>query len=188
VHPASIEYFLMVIIGKMTPVLRKILATLSAFGFAVSILVYIESFSGATMDNTSQCVILLGFCVLALMIPIHILEYPSSKDWNFYWKGFARGMPGWIVPCNWLFFLIFIAHVIWLAVQSKLGVPTISDGQYVLSSHGNILKVITQAEYLTLKEAELRTLATFIISWYFMPMMYWWFPRGPKQTGLQPLS
>jgi hypothetical protein len=45
-----------------------------------------------------------------------------------------------------------------------------------------ILKVLSQAEYLCLKEAELRTFSTFVMSIYFVLMMYWWFPRGPRQA------
>jgi hypothetical protein len=58
------------------------------------------------------------------------------------------------------------------------------DGQYVLDSHGRILKVLTQAEYVTLKEALLRIFATLMSTCYFMPMMYWWFRRNPQQADL----
>jgi hypothetical protein len=166
----------------MIPITRRFLAVLSACGIATSVLAYIESFSGATIDNSLQWVILLGIGVFALAIPIYILECPSPTNRNFWWKRFARGMPSWVVPCVYLSVLVVIGHFVWYFVQGGFGVPAIKDGQYVLDNRGRILKVLTQAEYLRLQEALLRIVASLMISSYFMPMMYWWFPRSRQQT------
>jgi hypothetical protein len=115
---------------------------------------------------------------MALFLPIYVLEYPASKTLSFPWKGLTRGMPGWVAPCSQILSLIAIAHIVWFAVRAGLGVPAIVNGQYVLDKQGRILKVLTQAEYLTLRKAALRTLATMMISFYFLPMNYWWFRRG----------
>ena len=162
----------------MSPTTRGFLALLSACGIAACIPVYIESFSGATIDNSWRWLLLLGIGVFAVGMPIHILEYPSSKNWNFYWKEFARGMPSWVVAFECLLVLVVIAHFVWYYLQGGFGVPGIKDGEYVLDNRGRILKVLTQAEYFTLQEAQLRIVASLIISSYFMPMMYWWFRRN----------
>jgi len=67
-------------------------------------------------------------------------------------------------------------------MHAGLGVPAIVDGQYVLDSRGRILKALTQAEYFTLKEGELRASASMMIYFYFVPMMYWWYRRNHQQT------
>jgi len=65
----------------------------------------------------------------------------------------------------------------------SLGVPEVQDGQYVLISHGHILKVLTQAEFVKLRAAGARMFASVMILFYFMPVMYWWFRRGHQKAG-----
>jgi hypothetical protein len=164
----------------VTLVTRRLLAFLSTSGVSAGIFVYIKSFSGSTIDNSWIWLILLGVGLCAVGIPIRSLEHPSSQDWKFCWKEFARGMPSWVVFCNYLLVLVVIAHLVWYYLHGGSGVPTIKDGQYVLDSRGRILKVLTQAEYLTLREEQLRIAASLIISSYYIPMMYWWPRRNPQ--------
>ena len=165
----------------MTQSIGRFLALLSACGFSVSVLAYIYSFLGKPVDK-----VLWGWLVLlpgwmALFLPMYVLEYPQSRTPSFCLKGFARGMPSWVAPSSWLFSLIAVTHLIWLAVENGLGVPAIVNGQYVLGSRGRILRALTQAEYLALTEAELRALSTILISFYFVTTMYWWFRQSrPK--------
>jgi hypothetical protein len=163
---------------------RRLLAFLSACGFAACTLAYIGSFFGATMGNSSGWIILLCVGVFALGIPVQILEYPGSRALTFYWKGFARGMPSRVARCAGLLWLIAIAHFAWFTLHSGWGVPAILDGQYVIEARGHILRVLTQAQYLTLQEAWLRGVASIIIACYFMPMMYWWFRRNDLPSRL----
>ena len=162
----------------------KFLAFVSGSAIAASLLGYAYSFLGAPVDK-----LLLWGCLLlipgwmALLLPMYVLEYPLSRTPSFCWKGFARGMPGWVAPSSWLLSLIAVAHLVWLAVQNGLGVPEIINGQYVLDSRGRILRVLTQAEYLALTGAELRAFTTLMISFYFVTMMYWWFRQSPPQPN-----
>ena len=164
----------------MIQIVRRFIAVLAACGIAVSILAYVESLSGATIDDMLPSVAVLVIGAIVLQIPIFVLERSSLR--RFYWKGFARGMPSWVVPFVKLFWLIFLAHLFWFFVRSGAGVPIIKDGQYIISSRGRILKVLTKPEYLTLKAGELREFAALMIACYLMPMMYWWFPRNHQQA------
>jgi len=171
----------------MMPIIHRFLAFLSACCIAASILGYMYSFSGTSVDK----ILLWGLLLLipgwmALLVPMYVLEYPLSRTPSFCWKGFARGMPSWVAPCSWLLSLIAIAHLVWLAVQNGWGVPEIVNGQYVLESRGRILKVLTQAEYLALTEAELRAFTTMMIYFYFVTMMYWWFRQSRPQNFSMP--
>ena len=161
----------------MSPIIHKFLAVLSACAMGASILSYMYSFFGAPVDEILlwECLLLIPW--MALIVPIYVLEYPLSRAPSFSWKGFARGMPSWVAPCSWLLSVIFVAHLVLLAVLNGPGVPDIVNGQHVLRSRGRILKLLTQAEYLALMEAELRAITTLMISFYFVPMMYWWFRR-----------
>jgi hypothetical protein len=157
---------------------RRSLAALSACGIAAGLFVYFESFLGATMGNSWVWLILLAVGSLLVGVPIQRLERRSPRNWMFFRAGFMRGMPSWVVVCNYLLLALFIEHFVAYSVRSGYGVPAIIDGQYVLDSRGKILKVITQAEYLSLQEEGLRVTLSAIIASYFMPMMYWWVPRA----------
>jgi hypothetical protein len=163
----------------MTSNRRRFLGFLSAFGIAACIFLYSESFFGATTDSRLKMVVPIFIGVFAAGIPIYTLEYPSSNGRMFYWKWLERSLPKWVTPFNYLLALVVIAHFVALLLQTGTGAPAIKDGQYVLDSHGRVLKVLTQPEYLALKEAELRVFTTMMISGYFMPMMYWL--RGSQQ-------
>jgi hypothetical protein len=154
------------------------LAFLSACGFAACTLVYFESFFGATMDGSAVSVILLGIGVFVVEGPVLLREYPESRALSFYWTGFGRRMPEWVVAGGRLLLLSAIAHFIWFAVHSGRGVPTILDGQYVIDNRGHIVRLLTRGEYLKLQEAWLRGVVSIMLSCYFVPMMYWWFRRN----------
>jgi len=166
----------------ISPTTRRFLVFLSACGLAASTLAYIKSFSEDSIDHSMRLALPLLIGVLALEIPIHILESSSSSHRRFYWKEIVRGMPRWVVPSSYLLVLAVIVHGVLFFLQGGSGVPTLHDGQYILNGHGRILKVLTQEEYLTLRRAELRMLASLMMCWYYMPMMYWWFRRNAQRV------
>jgi hypothetical protein len=102
----------------------------------------------------------------------------------FFWRGFSRGMPKWIVPTIKSLGLFFLFHFILFLFQSYGASPQVKDGQYVLNSHGHIAKALTQSEYVKLKAAELRMFAAGWIFFYFVPTVYWWFPRRHQNSAL----
>lgn len=170
----------------MTPVIARFLAFLSGCGLAISILGYTYSFLGAPVDKILWGMLVLMPGWMALFLPMYILEYPQSRTVRFSLSGFARGMPRWVAPCSWSLSLIFVAHLVWCASQNGLGMPDIVNGQYVLSSRGRILKVLTQAEYTRLMEAVLRMFATLMTSFYFVTTTYWWFRKNRPNPDRTP--
>ena len=159
---------------------RRVFASLSMCGFAASMLAYILSFFGVPAERVYPWMGLLCAGMMLLFVPVYILEYPNSRSPTFFYKEFANGMPKWVTPCEWILALIALMQIIWFALHSGLGVPAFQDGQYVIESRGQVLKVISDAEYLALKGAGLRMFAAMLVSLYFVPMMYWSFRRsGP---------
>jgi hypothetical protein len=138
----------------------------------------VASFMGATMDGIFRWAIWLHVGVFALLLPMYAVEHGAIKNRSFFWKGFVQGLPAWAVRAIKLLGLFFIVHFGLFLIQSHAAAPEIKDGQYVLNNHGKIVKVLTQSEYQRLKGAELRLFATGWMFFYFVPTMYWWFPRG----------
>jgi hypothetical protein len=161
----------------MGPNLRRVFAFLAACGFAVSIVAYVETFSVSRADAIFQWGIVLFPELMVFYVLIFFLEYPASKQPNFAWTGFARGMPSWVAPGSCMLWVIFLAHFVWFGAHTGFGLPEILDGQYALVTRGRILSVLTQAEYVEFRAAEARTCGALMITCYFLPLTYWWFRR-----------
>jgi hypothetical protein len=162
---------------------RRSLAVVSACGFTASVVAYVESYFGASMEEIVRSAILLHIGVFILLLPMFAVEYSGINDRSFFWKGFAQGRPKWAVSVIKLLGLFFAIHFVLFLVQSHAASPEIINGQYVLNSHGKIVKVLAEPEYLRLKGAELRLFATGWMFFYFVPAMYWWFPRSGRQMA-----
>lgn len=161
----------------MILLIRRFLAVVSACGLAAAIIAYVGSFAGTTMDDMFRWAILLHIGVFVLLLPMYAVEYSSIKNSKFFWDGLWQGLPRWVVRSIQPLGLFFIVHFVLFLVQSHAASPEIKDGEYVLNNHGQIVKVLTRSEYLTLKGSELRIFATGWMFFYFVPTMYWWFPR-----------
>ena len=162
----------------MVSLIRRILAVVSACGAGVSLVAYIESYRGTTMEDVFPSAVVIHIGVFMLVLPMFAVEYSAVPHRTFFWKEFAQGMPKSVVPTIKILGLFFVVHFVLFLVQSHTASPEIKDGQYVLNNHGQIVKVLTQLEYLRLKGAELRLFAAGWIFFYFVPMVYWWFPRS----------
>src|SRR5450432_143420 len=161
----------------MISAMRRFLAILSASGLAAATYAYIGSFAGSTMDALVQWAFVLHIGIFLLMLPMYVVEPLSTKSRTFFWKEFAIGIPRWVVPVAKLLGLICAIHFVIFLVESHAASLQIKDGEFVLNSHGRIVKVLTQSEYWHVKGAELRMFATGWIFFYFVQTMYWWFPR-----------
>jgi hypothetical protein len=166
----------------MVPVVRKSLAIVSASGLFASIVIYIASYRGATMDGIARWAIVLHIGIFVLLLPMYAVEYSAIRQRTFFSKGFARGMPGWVVPgIRWLA-LFFTVHFVLFLTQSHASAPEIKNGEFVLNDHGKIVKTLTRSEFYKLKGGELRLFATGWMFFYFVPTAYWWFPRTEQET------
>jgi hypothetical protein len=166
----------------MIPVVRRVLAIVSVCGLIASIVIYVASYRGSTMDDIARVGIALHVGIFALLLPICAGEYSTMKQRTFFWKGFAQRMPKWVIPSIKLLALFFAVHFVLFLTQSHASAPKIKNGQYVLDDHGTIVKALTQSEYFKIKGAELRLFATGWMFFYFVPAAYWWFPRTEQET------
>src|SRR5579862_7910142 len=132
----------------MISTFRRFFAILSACGLAASAIVYVASYLGATMDSLSRWAFVLHIGVFITLVPMYAVEYSSIKDRTFSWAGFAQGVPRWVVRSIKLLGLFFIFHFVWFLVQSHAASPELKNGGFVLNNHGQIVKVLTQSEYL----------------------------------------
>jgi hypothetical protein len=164
----------------MILLLRRSLSILAACGLVAAVVVYVASFMGTTMDSLFKWAVFLHVGVFVLLLPMHAVEYSSIRNSKFFWDAFSKGLPKWTVRSIQLLGLFFAVHFVLFLVQSHAASPEIKNGEYVLNNHGQIVRVLTESEYRWLKGSELRLFATGWMFFYFVPTMYWWFP---KRTG-----
>ena len=172
----------------MTSATRKFIAVVAACGLSASVIAYIGSYAGTTVDGLSLLAAALHIGAILFMLPMIAIEYPEVRDRKYFWKGFSEGMPAWVIPGIKLLELFFLFHFVLFLIQSHAASPQIINGEHVLSSRGHIMRGITQEEYFRLKGGELRLFATLGMCFYFIPTVYWWFPRNRERPAERPAT
>jgi hypothetical protein len=164
----------------MALVIQRFLAVLGGFGLAASIVAYLGSFRGVTLDTFGPWTFVLHAGVFLLIMPMTVIEYASFRgktpSWiwfsggrpiergSFSWKNYAEAAPLWEDEFFWKGFS---------RGMPKWVVPTIK-----------VLGVFFASQFVLLlvhrdwaKTAELRMFAALWIFFYFVTTAYWWF-RG----------
>jgi hypothetical protein len=175
----------LVLTDKPKPVIsisRWLLAVLSLAGFAASIVIYIASFRGLTLDRMGIWAFALHVGIFLPLIPLYAIEYPAIRDRTFFRDGFKRDKPRWAVPLIQSFALFFIVHFVLFFLVGYGASPKVVDGKFVLDNHGQIKKLLTESEFLSLKGYELRIFATGWMFFYSVSTIYWWFSAKKKQS------
>jgi hypothetical protein len=167
----------------MIQAVRRGLAIVSGCGFLASVVIYVQSYRGTTMDRIARWAIILHIGIFVLLAPLYAMEYHAVRQRSFFLKGFAREMPTWVVPGVRSLGLFFAIHFVLFLVQGYAAVPEVMNGGYVLNDHGRIARTLTQSEYFALKGEELRLFATGWLFFYFVLTAYWWFPRARQETS-----
>jgi hypothetical protein len=152
----------------MALLIRRFLAIVSACGLAAAVLIYAGSIMGTTMDSIFRWAIFLHIGVFVLLLPMYSLEYSAIRSRTFFWKSFAEGQPKWTVRSIQLFGLFLTFHFLFFLAQSRAAAPKIKDGECVLDSHGQTVRVLSASEYRSLKGSELRPFATGWMFFYFV--------------------
>jgi len=166
---------------NMASVIRKFLAVLAGFGFAASIVAYLGSFRGVTLNSLVPWTFILHAGVFLFIVSMVLIEYSSfafkTPAWiwfsggrpiergSFSWKNYGKAAP----LCEESFF--------WKEFSRRMPkwvVPTIKMLGLFFLLRFIILLVHNDAA----KTAELRMSAAGWAFFYFVSMAYWWFPRN----------
>src|SRR5579862_1301124 len=127
----------------MVRILRLFLGLSATAGIVVSVLLYLASFRGHTVDTLWACIAVLIVGAVASSAMVYIVEYPESKARHFFINGFAKGMPKWTAALVSFFWLLFATHLGLFAMKSGLAYPALRNGQYALVDRGQIVRIIT---------------------------------------------
>ena len=160
--------------------MRKVMALAAVPGLIAGFYIFAASFFGLTMDRLGAKAFLVHLGIFALGIPLAFTER-WGKGVNPF-----RGKPRWVLRGMQVLFLVFVAVFFTFLALSHAASPQIVNGEYVLNSHGTIVRHISEKDYFFLKGWELRLFASGWIVGYYALMMYWWFPRQDEWTVVMP--
>jgi hypothetical protein len=149
-------------------------AYLCAAAFAACFYAYIDTFSvigSLTMDRLTFVIFPLFFLVVLTLIVEH-LRNPELDRITL--RGILRRAALPMRLSYWFVLAFFAAHFAFFLVAGHGGMPEILDGQFVSASHGTIIRVLTESQYLNLKSALARAVAGFFMCVFFSFFLRWW--------------
>ena len=165
---------------------RFVFPLVSAVGLGICSAAFVWSFSERGAESSSLWSFAL--CVLGLVVYSAMLtrEGRSSRSLVFQLEGFATGAPFVTVPIGWVLNVCALASLVYMAKSFGAGVPIVIDGQYVIDSHGRVLRELTRTQYLAAEGLLARCTVVFYLPAYWVAFTYWCLGRGsPKRTGLE---
>jgi predicted RNA-binding Zn-ribbon protein involved in translation (DUF1610 family) len=144
----------------------KFFTGLAALGLSLSSLVQFATFFGVDAERSWPSTWLLHLGQFVVIIPALTTAPRDPRVQREKWVGLGRA-PLWL---RWLMILLGVHAFINIAafefVCGKGGPAIEPDGTYSISSHGRIIRHITQAEYHRARGYELRSFSSFWMAMY----------------------
>lgn len=138
--------------NRITPILIAI----GAGGFLTSLTLYILTFWNVNafatpvyMPLTALLFVTWLTAILKLKKNPEVRVHQKSKSMNplTFFKILLKGIPTWLKALAGISFIFAMGSFVYL-MYSQPGVVSIIDGEKVLHNHGNIIKYLTEEEYI----------------------------------------
>jgi hypothetical protein len=155
--------------------IRRFMATLCAFGTVLSLVLYLKTFGGLTIETGWRPLVFLGLGLFIITLPT-TAERLRWFDWRYNWSGWTEGMPDWVRSCYYTLFAVTLAHFAFILFQFDANRPEFQYWVYVRDEIGGVRKVLNDAGVLAIGRAFLRYGALILIINCFRGMVSWWFP------------
>lgn len=148
--------------------MNKYLFYFALTGWILGLIVHILSLADIDITEKVPFVWLLHVGIFVVWLPVvldlkkneELQEYQQSGMLNRmnpigFYKIIFKETPTWMaILAGAGFFYAFINFMLFMA--SKGGTPSIKDGHYILQNHGQLIKTLTEQEYLHYKANEVR--------------------------------
>ncbi len=150
------------------------------------------AFSYSEKAAASHSLIEIALCILGLALYGAVLRREKrparSRILTFHLEGFAQDAPFATVPIGWILNVCALGAMVWFAVAFHGGVPNTVDGQYVIDSHGHILRELSRAQYFGAQGLMLRCTLLFYLPAYWVAFTYWCLGKGRPKTAYRPIA
>ena len=157
---------------------ERLFAAFAFLGLALSLLVHLSALMGIDVQAKVPYVWLLHGGALLVFIPFVFLiskalpRRPSMAQMRAVF-------PDWAL-------LLMAAATVYVAINFFLflqtgqgGTPELVDGKFVLQVRGNVLKELSESDYVRLRANQVRGFSGHWLLFYFAPLMYFVFRKKP---------
>jgi hypothetical protein len=160
----------------MSSIDRSVIKYFSICGIFASLILFALSFFGRTLSNTAPIIAGLVVTMVGLGLSLTLDPLIPFFSRKFFLTRFWVGKPSWGQPLYVLCFAFLFAQFALFALNGTPTTPVIVDGQPLIGSNGQVVKVFTQAQQLRQDESFLRFFCTIALANFYQLLMYSLFP------------
>ena len=144
-------------------------------GFFASLLVHLTTFLGLNLAKYVPWVwgLHLG-CFVATIPLLFVQGFKRKKD---FWHKLFAPMPRWAQYIIRGFFIYALINFALFFFLSHGGTPEVRDGKYVLHSHGQVIRELSEEEYEHQNAYVLRGFSGHWMIFYLLPALYFWYRK-----------
>jgi len=145
--------------------MRIFFSAFTLTGLFASVLVHLLTFLGISAAEYVPWVWVLHLGIFVAIIPLIGMrdELTAAPPW-------ARTVVAIAAVYAVVNFLLFLLLV-------RGGSPGVVDGKYVLSSHGHVIRELSEQEYHRQQACVLRGFSGHWMIFYLSPALYWWYRK-----------
>jgi hypothetical protein len=158
--------------------MNRFLGFAALTGLVLAAVAHVCALAGIDVAERVPSVWLLHIGVFVVFIPFVVSsrkvlgKQPSLVDMRAL-------VPGRVFAVGLAVFIYAIINFVLFAVATQGGNPVVEAGQYLLKSHGHLIRELSRPEYEALRANELRGFSGHWLFFYFVPFAYFMFGKRP---------
>jgi hypothetical protein len=158
--------------------MNRFLGFAALTGLVLAAVAHVCALAGIGVAERVPSVWLLHVGVFVVFIPFVVSsrkilgKQPSLADMRAL-------VPGRVFAVGLAVFIYAIINFVLFAVATQGGNPVVEAGQYLLKSHGHLIRELSRPEYEALRANELRGFSGHWLFFYFVPFAYFMFGKRP---------
>jgi len=161
------------------------LALLATAEFALSLIVHMVAWGGVDVGQRHPQVWVLHVVIMLTWVAIIWRQLRRGRPTP---DGWSPSLPPWGVRLIQVSFAYALVNFVLYLVQSHGGGPDIEHGQYVLSSHGRVLQVLSEAGYHHYRALELRGVSGLGAFFSLYAALVLWFDKALPPRAYRPTA
>lgn len=145
----------------------KVFCILAIIGFVLSFIAHFSTYFGVNPQGEFPFVWLLHVGIFVVFVPaVYIMKRVDNGKGIFFHEA-VKFAPVWMKILCGVCFLYAAVNFFSFASMTKDGSPDIISGNYVISNHGRIVRVISHDEYEKYRSYEVRGFSGHWMIFYF---------------------
>jgi hypothetical protein len=169
----------------MIGAMNRVVALFALAGFLLAAAVHVAALAGVDVAARIPAVSMLHVGIFVVFVPF--VFSIRKRFGNKVSLAALRGLvPGWVFVAGAAVFLYTLVNFALFMVETQGGSPAISQGKFILQSHGHLVREITQGEYTAFRANEVRGASGHWLMFYFLPFAYFMFATRASSAGAPP--